>query len=63
MTDISKCAGLAVDGTPCPMRESCWRFVAPPDPHWQSWAAFSLDGECMAYLPMTESEIADYEAR
>lgn len=52
MTDIAKCAGLQVNGEPCPQRESCWRWVAPVDKRWQSWSGFSFDGEkggCSAF--------------
>lgn len=47
--DIAKCPGLSDNGDPCPQRESCWRWVAPADRRWQSWAAFSWDGGCTAY--------------
>ena len=32
MSDISKCTGAG-----CPVHETCYRFVAPCSPHWQSW--------------------------
>ena len=35
MTDISKC-----NNTDCPSHKECWRYLAPSDEHWQSYAAF-----------------------
>lgn len=37
MSDISKC-----EGRKCKVKEKCWRFVAPADPLWQSYAAFDM---------------------
>lgn len=34
MADISKC-----DGRACPLKESCWRFLAP-ESDWQTYANF-----------------------
>ena len=39
MSDITKC-----DGEGCPLRSSCWRFLAPADPQWQSWFAYPPRG-------------------
>jgi hypothetical protein len=33
MTDISKCANGE-----CPLRRTCWRWLAPANPRWQSVA-------------------------
>ena len=49
MTDIAKCAGLSANGDPCPQRESCWRWVAPANASYQSYAAFAWDEDCAAY--------------
>lgn len=50
MKDIAKCPGLSADGCPCPQRETCLRWTMPADRRWQSWAAFSYEGGCSAYL-------------
>ena len=36
MTDISKCAD-----DKCPLRESCWRWLAPMTSCWQSYGQFN----------------------
>ena len=35
MSDISKCS----NGT-CPIKHTCYRWTAPPNPDWQSYARF-----------------------
>lgn len=46
-SDISKCNG---DG--CAKRDSCWRFVCPPNAHWQAYMQPVFeDGECQSFYP------------
>lgn len=43
MPDISMCKNEE-----CPLREKCYRFLAEPDPYWQTYADFKYeikDGE------------------
>jgi len=40
MPDISMCSSNT-----CPLKESCYRFTATPNHHWQSYASFSYDEE------------------
>lgn len=49
MPDIAMCTG---DG--CPMKETCYRFKAEPDPLWQSWMFPPLkpDGSCDQYTKL-----------
>lgn len=50
MPDISMCR----DAT-CPSRLTCWLFMAPPEPVWQSYSAFTRPGgadRCYAYWEM-----------
>lgn len=35
MTDINKCGNST-----CPLREKCWRWLAPATALWQSWTVF-----------------------
>ena len=48
MPDISMCLGRE-----CRLREKCYRYMAVPAEHWQSYANFdemvSSDGECDAF--------------
>jgi hypothetical protein len=47
MADISKC-----QGTGCTLKESCYRFTAKTNSHWQSYGGFCQDpetGECEHY--------------
>ena len=46
MPDITMCPG-----TDCPAKESCYRFKAKPDEHWQSYfmKAPIKDGKCDMY--------------
>lgn len=32
MPDISMCSGID-----CPLKETCYRYTAQPNPLWQSW--------------------------
>jgi len=46
--DISMCGGRG-----CPLRDTCYRHTAKPDPHWQSYiGAPYKDGECTHYWPL-----------
>ena len=52
MPDISMCRDHE-----CPLKDSCYRFTAKPDPHWQSYfkgsprgTAFGVD-DCSHYWP------------
>lgn len=49
MTDISKCKNEE-----CPLKENCWRFKAPRNLMYQSYADFEPDkeGKCDAYWPI-----------
>ena len=54
MPDISMCG----DDT-CQSRLTCWRFMAPPEPVWQSFVAFSRPegaDRCYAYLEMDKRD-------
>ncbi len=48
MADISKCFGLG-----CNQREKCYRYTAPNNEHWQSYAAFDAAGvyPCADFWP------------
>jgi hypothetical protein len=50
VADITMCQ----DAT-CPNREDCYRFVAIPDEHAQSWFSektLQPDGSCAFYMPI-----------
>ena len=51
MSDITKCVNEE-----CPLRETCWRWLAPGGSPWQSMAEFELDldGTCGEYWPVDE---------
>mgnify|MGYP006921415893 CR=1 FL=1 len=36
MADITKCTGRN-GKVVCPKKETCWRFLAPDTPQWQSY--------------------------
>lgn len=36
MADITMCVG-----TDCPLRETCYRYTATPNEHWQSFTDFT----------------------
>jgi hypothetical protein len=46
VTDISKCHGEG-----CHKKETCYRYTAPADKHWQSYIApvRNEDGSCDEY--------------
>ena len=44
MSDISMCSN-----TKCPKRNTCYRFIATPDPCRQSYAQFD-EKECTHYM-------------
>ena len=45
MSDISKCTGKD-----CKVKESCYRFTAPPSEYWQSYIMPQVkDGKCEMY--------------
>ena len=48
MPDITLCRG---DG--CPLKDGCHRYLAKPDPRWQSYCIVApyRDGECKYYWP------------
>lgn len=55
MTDITKCEGVKSDGTICPKRKTCRRYLASSGKWNQSWFAETpynkvLD-ECTMYIP------------
>jgi hypothetical protein len=58
MADITMCTG-----TGCPLREQCYRYMAEPSEHWQSFADFTnlwrIDHqthtpECREFIPLRE---------
>jgi len=45
MADIAKCIGKN-----CKVKESCYRFTAPPSEYWQSYIMPNVkDGKCEMY--------------
>ena len=45
MSDIAKCIGKD-----CKVKESCYRFTAPPSEYWQSYIMPKVkDGKCEMY--------------
>jgi len=40
MADISMCSNKQ-----CPLKLKCYRFTAPANPHWQTYADFEYDEE------------------
>jgi hypothetical protein len=55
MTDITKCPGRGENGEECPLRDKCWRYLAPADPYAQSWTAPSRVGDdCDIYFPIKD---------
>lgn len=66
MPDITMCPG-----TGCPLRETCFRYMAEPSEYMQSWANFTplwgadnerLQPECPKHLPL-ETPNAGHEGR
>jgi hypothetical protein len=56
-SDISKCTGNG-----CKIKEKCWRFTAPAEPLWQSYAAFDTQpvnkaAECNGFWDITPKKI------
>lgn len=52
MTDITKCVNET-----CPMKDSCWRYIAPASEH-QSYAEFKWkDGKCEHYWKRENNEL------
>jgi hypothetical protein len=53
MADITKCS----NGT-CPIKHTCYRWTAPADPLWQSYARFepTITGTCFHRIPVKDSE-------
>ena len=48
MADISKC----YNSEQCPLKDSCYRHIAPADEHWQLYCNFYEDEEnCTFYWP------------
>ncbi len=49
MADMSYC-----DGIDCPLKETCYRFTAPKNEHWQSYFIFvpydKESGDCEFYI-------------
>lgn len=47
MADISMC-----DNNKCPLKETCYRFKAIPNPYWQAYANFEpgKNGKCNHHL-------------
>lgn len=50
MPDISKCTAALGDGSLCPLRETCYRFLALPSEYWQSYLTEApFDGQTCDY--------------
>ena len=49
MPDISKCSNAD-----CPIKHTCYRWTAPPNPDWQSYATFTptITGTCFHRIPV-----------
>jgi hypothetical protein len=49
MPDIAMCENVE-----CPLRRTCYRFMAVPNPFRQSYAEFApkADGDCDYYVPI-----------
>jgi hypothetical protein len=45
MADITKCSGVAHSESICPLRDQCWRYLAPTHKYSQSWmeTPFNID--------------------
>jgi hypothetical protein len=55
MTDITKCTGKGMFGEECPLRDKCWRYLAPADPYAQSWTApVNIGDDCDIYFPIKD---------
>lgn len=57
MADITKC-----NNSDCQIKESCFRWTAPPKPFWQSWGYYRPDpqtGECDNHLPLSEGDCGE----
>jgi len=55
MSDITKCWGTSASSyyTICPKREDCYRYKAPENEHWQSFAYFKFEGDsCPEFIPL-----------
>jgi len=55
MADISKCPG-----TDCPMRDSCYRYIAPSNNFWQSYFTTApievSENKCEYYWPIEKED-------
>lgn len=54
MADISKC-----NGNNCTLKDTCYRFTATSNPHWQTFGVFSQDettGKCEYYWKDVKNE-------
>jgi len=61
MADITMCGNKE-----CTKKETCYRFIAPPTPEWQSMFGgnpTNEDGACDKYWKAAEYEIEQYEER
>ncbi len=57
MADISKCRG-----TDCPMKDKCYRFIAPPS-RWQSYfhgesGLFEDKTVCKYFIEVKQNEVS-----
>ena len=53
MPDIAMC-----EGTDCPLRENCKRFMSEPDSYSQSYMSPPYkDGKCDFYWPLKEEKL------
>jgi len=60
MADITMCKDEE-----CDKRETCYRYIAPPTPNWQSMFMNSprFNDNCDRYWEATKYEINNYEER
>ncbi len=54
MVDISMCKNKK-----CPLHLRCYRYLAEPNPHWQSYASFEYDEEkgCKNFVDVAEYSV------
>ena len=57
MPDITLCSNET-----CPINYKCYRFLAEPNKHWQSYSYFiPEDGVCKDFLPVKYHQLNEYQ--
>ena len=54
MPDISMCMNVT-----CPSKNICYRFMAKPNPYWQSYCNYEWEeetGKCLSWLELYKNE-------